>query len=98
LPESSAGIDLCHYSATSPIDLWCRATGAGKRIVGSDQATTRTAAFRVLKLDFTRSLPICGRISHEALEDELRKGDVGRGGHAGLDGHWAVDRDECGAA
>ncbi len=51
----------------------------GKRILGSQQAHyTHSRISAVLKLDFT---PVasdrCGRMSLDALETELRKGDVG---------------------
>jgi glutamate/tyrosine decarboxylase-like PLP-dependent enzyme len=51
----------------------------GKRIVGSDQAHyTHSRISGVLKLDFTAvASDSCGRMSMKALEDELRKGDVG---------------------
>jgi glutamate/tyrosine decarboxylase-like PLP-dependent enzyme len=51
----------------------------GKRIVGSEQAHyTHQRISAVLKLDYS-SIPAdrCGRMSIEALETELRKGDVG---------------------
>jgi len=51
----------------------------GKRIVGSDQAHyTHSRISGVLKLDFTAvASDPCGRMSMEALEAEVRKGDVG---------------------
>jgi len=51
----------------------------GKRIVGSDQAHyTHSRISGVLKLDFTAvASDHCGRMSMEALEAELRRGDVG---------------------
>jgi tyrosine decarboxylase/aspartate 1-decarboxylase len=51
----------------------------GKRIVGSEQAHyTHRRISGVLKLDFTAiAADGRGRMSLEALEDELRKGDVG---------------------
>jgi glutamate/tyrosine decarboxylase-like PLP-dependent enzyme len=51
----------------------------GKRIVGSEQAHyTHQRISAVLKLDYS-SIPAdrCGRMSIEALETELRNGDVG---------------------
>jgi glutamate/tyrosine decarboxylase-like PLP-dependent enzyme len=50
-----------------------------KRIVGSDQAHyTHSRISGVLKLNFTAiASDHCGRMSMEALENELRKGDVG---------------------
>jgi tyrosine decarboxylase/aspartate 1-decarboxylase len=51
----------------------------GKRIVGSEQAHyTHQRISAVLKLDYS-SIPAdrCGRMRIEALETELRKGDVG---------------------
>jgi glutamate/tyrosine decarboxylase-like PLP-dependent enzyme len=54
-------------------------TGARKRVVGSEQAHyTHQRISGVLKLEFT-SVPVDerGRMSLQALEDELRKGDVG---------------------
>jgi glutamate/tyrosine decarboxylase-like PLP-dependent enzyme len=51
----------------------------GKRIIGSDQAHyTHSRISGVLKLNFTAvASDSCGRMSMEALESELRKGDVG---------------------
>jgi tyrosine decarboxylase / aspartate 1-decarboxylase len=51
----------------------------GKRIVGSEQAHyTHRRISAVLKLEFTGvAADGCGRMSLEALETELRKGDVG---------------------
>ena len=51
----------------------------GKRIVGSEQAHyTHQRISSVLKLDYASiAADNCGRMSLEALEEELRKGDVG---------------------
>jgi tyrosine decarboxylase/aspartate 1-decarboxylase len=51
----------------------------GKRIVGSEQAHyTHSRISAVLKLEFTPvEADSCGRMSLEALEAELRQGDVG---------------------
>jgi tyrosine decarboxylase / aspartate 1-decarboxylase len=51
----------------------------GQRVVASEQAHyTHHRISAVLKLEFTSvATDACGRMSLEALEDELRKGDVG---------------------
>jgi tyrosine decarboxylase / aspartate 1-decarboxylase len=60
--------------------LWVAGLSApGKRIVGSEQAHyTHNRISAVLKLDYT-AIPTdaCGRMDINALEDELRRGDVG---------------------
>src|ERR1035438_9932234 len=60
--------------------LWVAGEMApGKRIVGSEQAHyTHHRISHVLKLDYTGvAADRCGRMRLDALEDELRKGDVG---------------------
>ncbi|MGA2537254.1 MAG: aminotransferase class I/II-fold pyridoxal phosphate-dependent enzyme [Terracidiphilus sp.] len=60
--------------------LWIAGqTAPGKRIVGSEQAHyTHRRISGVLKLEYTDiEADSCGRMSMEALETELRKGDVG---------------------
>ncbi len=60
--------------------LWVAGECApGKRIVGSEQAHyTHQRISHVLKLDYTGvAADRCGRMRMDALEDELRKGDVG---------------------
>ena len=51
----------------------------GKRIVGSEQAHyTHRRISAVLKLDYSEiPADCCGRMSIEALETELKRGDVG---------------------
>ena len=60
--------------------LWMAGQMApGRRIVGSEQAHyTHQRISGVLKLEYASvAADECGRMSLEALEDELRKGDVG---------------------
>jgi tyrosine decarboxylase / aspartate 1-decarboxylase len=79
-----AGSYLGHLTSSGTIAnleaLWVAGQLApGKRIVGSAQAHyTHGRISAVLKLEFTGvKADGCGRMSLEALEDELRKGDVG---------------------
>jgi tyrosine decarboxylase / aspartate 1-decarboxylase len=83
-PDSSPDSYLGHLTSGGTMAnleaLWVAGELApGKRIVGSEQAHyTHQRISHVLKLDYTAiATDRCGRMRLDALEDELRKGDVG---------------------